>query len=116
MSFQAALRTQGAVFLHDGYTIAKRVDTAYVSIPYETITQEKLILFPNPSYNKLNIKLPHNATNGKITITNLTGQVVLLDNIEQIDKQIDITKLSSGVHLITVITDNKRFCEKFIKL
>jgi len=116
MSFTSAFRTQGVVFFHRGQTIAKRVDTTYVSIPSETLTREKLNIYPNPSSNKLNIKLPHEVTNYKIAITNLTGQIFLLDNIEQTDKQIDISRLTSGVYLITVIADNKRFCEKFIKL
>lgn len=113
----AAFRLPAIVFLHDSpYNIAKRIDTSYVNIPSGKIPQKELTVYPNPASNRLNIKVPDVVKRGKITITKQTGQVVFFAGIENNDEQIDITNFSAGVYLITVITDNKRFCGRFIKL
>jgi hypothetical protein len=75
---------------------------------------KKLILFPNPATNHLNL-----VTNLKVktvSIFNVNGVLVNEFEVNEIDSSIDISKLSQGSYFVVVQTDNEMLYRKFIKL
>lgn len=81
----------------------------------EEVPLSKIILYPNPVNNKLNITGVSNPSN--IIITNPMGQIVYKENnIQEDNHVIDVNGLSNGVYFVN-IQDNKgnEYNSKFIK-
>ncbi|MGZ3864619.1 MAG: T9SS type A sorting domain-containing protein, partial [Bacteroidia bacterium] len=57
-------------------------------------------VYPNPAKNNLTVKGQKEL--GTITITNSLGQVVYKENVQAMQKQIDVNALPSGVYIINV--------------
>jgi aminopeptidase N len=72
----------------------------------------QVTLSPNPAANTLNVSIPQNVTVKNATFHNSLGQVVLKTGNET---SWDISKLASGVHFITLVTDAGTKQLKFIK-
>ena len=76
-------------------------------------TFENLVVFPNPANDILNIQ--SNKTIYSLKITNLSGQVVLVQKQDQ--KQIPIQNLAPGVYLLNATFENGTTARtKFCKL
>ncbi len=73
---------------------------------------QKVVLFPNPVKNTLNIKLTHPSIINEINIYNSIGQLVLTSIHND---SIDVSALTAGTYLIKVHSDNQLVTEKFIK-
>jgi len=68
-------------------------------------------LFPNPARDKLNIEVA-NKQSAVIRIYNLLG---LLEIKKSFNDEIDISTLSSGIHIIEIRADNIIYRNKFFK-
>jgi len=77
----------------------------------------KLIVYPNPSSNNINLLLKTPVTNATIRITDMTGKEVISTYVLANDKptSIGISNLSHGMYFVEVITEKKTEVEKFIK-
>lgn len=71
------------------------------------------IIYPNPSHNKLNIKVS-NAGEIYISIYNLLGAILFDYKFYSSDISIDLTNLPEGMYVLNIINDNKRFTQKLI--
>ena len=77
-------------------------------------------VFPNPANNNVTIALA-NAENGNcsLTIKNVLGQVMLVDNIKvehnTLHKTYSISGLPNGIYFLTIETAQKRIVQKIIK-
>jgi aminopeptidase N len=69
-------------------------------------------LYPNPAANMVNVSLPQNVALKSAVFHNILGQVVM-----KTDSQTswDVSKLASGVHFVTLVTDAGTTQLKFIK-
>jgi len=81
---------------------------------------DKILLFPNPAYNLINIKFNSDKSClAKLKLTDVFGRDIiqreLFINIENESFQIDITNLSKGIYFISVYYDNFIFTSKFVK-
>lgn len=76
---------------------------------------DKLLFYPNPSKNKLNIQSDHHKIN-KLEIYSLNGTKILDKNINSYSCTIDISKINIGNYLI--ILNFKNFTQKikFVKI
>lgn len=68
-------------------------------------------LYPNPAKELVNINLPNGVQLQKASIANILGQTVLETNTTAVN----VSGLSSGVHFVTVFTDNGNRTFKFVK-
>jgi len=66
-------------------------------------------VYPNPANNELNIVMNEKITS--IAIYSMDGQLVLTSDT----KQMNVSKLNSGVYLIKIISDNKVGVKRFVK-
>ena len=78
-------------------------------------TKFNVILFPNPTLNTLNIKLPENKNFEihKIAIVNLLGQTVF-ENVKN-DSTIDVSTLQKGIYILNLKTNDGDWNGKFVK-
>ena len=79
-----------------------------------TINEEPMFIFPNPSFNQItlvDIKIENDYT---YSITDITGKICFQSKL--IKKEIDISKLSSGLYFIRIENNNETKQAKFIKL
>jgi hypothetical protein len=80
-------------------------------------TLEKGIkLYPNPTKNTVNIKLPENieVTVNSIKIANSLGQIVIEYKADQINT-IDVNKLQTGIYFINIKTNYGNWNGRFVK-
>jgi len=87
----------------------------------ETIKHDQpILLFPNPANNSIEISYPFNKEEYTITISNLLGQKVLIQNENDISTgtvKLNIEDLNSGIYLLQIntITGNTLSKTKFFK-
>ena len=73
--------------------------------------QSSISIYPNPANTSINIDIPSN-TNSQITISNVMGEVIIkVDN----QNEIDISKLSNGLYILSVKQEQSVYTQKFIK-
>ncbi len=75
------------------------------------VMEEAIYLFPNPSQNEIELKLPNNV---KLIATN-TYNVVGQKMNTYFDKKIDISQLSNGIYIFEIQTSEGIFNKKVIK-
>ncbi len=67
------------------------------------LSKTKLSLYPNPATNTLNIELPNKYLIKNISVTDISGRVVITDNTPVINNsiyQLNTTSLSEGMYLL----------------
>lgn len=79
---------------------------------YNASNKKDYILHPNPTSEKLFIRLPGDKKT-TFKLSNLTGQNVGQGNVDELG--IDVSQLSSGVYLIELNDGEKSVSKKFIK-
>ena len=62
-------------------------------------------VYPNPAHEKITIEIPGTAKESTLTILNINGQETLSYKITESKTQIDISKLTTGVYFVKLITD-----------
>ena len=72
---------------------------------------QNVIIYPNPTTSILNIE---NAENSMIEIYDLLGRVVLFENNISINKQLNVSSLSTGTYLIKISNNGQIKTDKFI--
>ncbi len=91
-------------------------DATTVGVEEEQITKnQEWLIFPNPATTKLTLltKLTEQHT---IEIYNITGQLVLKENMSTNTKEINISELNKGIYILKIIAKNGAVkTEKIIK-
>lgn len=77
-------------------------------------SDQKLILYPNPASNKINLEISDlQISDLQVSVINILGEV---QNVQIMNSAIDISQLAEGVYFVSVTdTDGRRWVEKFIK-
>lgn len=108
--------TSGA-FSTDAGTI--RINNNVIAGIRETSLNSDFSLYPNPATDKLNIVLSNKkAENVSVKIFNNLGQLVktaTLGNATDINNQIDLAGLSSGIYVVKTTVGNASSSKKLIK-
>ncbi len=74
----------------------------------------KFTVYPNPAYNTVNISVD-NVESYNLSVTDLTGKVVMQKSFSGMENSLDISALSSGAYFFTLNADNKSETVKIIK-
>jgi hypothetical protein len=73
-------------------------------------------IYPLPINNQLNIKFSKNISSGSISISNMAGQIIYDNTINNSsEKTIDVTALSSGLYFLNCKVDEELKTIKFTK-
>ncbi len=80
------------------------------------IKQENNIrIYPNPSYGNFNVTFSNEFKNANITVTDISGKIILKKAIQNKKYQnISISDASPGIYFISISYDNKHFISKLI--
>lgn len=70
-------------------------------------------VYPNPANNFVTISAELDSYD--LSVTDLTGKVVLQQSLSGIENSVDVSSLSSGVYLFNINSDNKKETIKVIK-
>jgi hypothetical protein len=71
-------------------------------------------VYPNPANDEVFINSKDGMVIGSATIANISGQVVLEQDIDGKDARIDTSKLQTGVYVLSVKTTESNFSRKLI--
>lgn len=94
----------GELYITNGTSVSKLIDSSLSTI---SLDENVVTFFPNPATNELFIKNNNNVALQSIAITDLTGKVVLNQDIQNIGSNaINIANLAKGMYLVTVQTPN----------
>lgn len=102
--------------LHDFNTWAdtrfSSVDSCLLSPVYERTSSNKLLLFPNPARDILNIQMDTQFEEFHIEVYNVHGQQVLRAFNTT---TLDVNQLPSGIYLVQILGDNRTITKRFIR-
>lgn len=71
-------------------------------------------VYPNPADNNVTISVT-NIESYQLSVTDITGKVVLTKSLSGIENTLDVSSLSSGAYFFTLNSDNKKETVKIIK-
>ncbi|MBC3847122.1 T9SS type A sorting domain-containing protein [Winogradskyella echinorum] len=80
-----------------------------------TDQKEEFTISPNPSKNKLNIKLSSEKDDLKIEVFDVLGKRVYKGEISKLESSINVANWKSGVYLVRVFNDKTTQTKRFIK-
>jgi len=86
--------------------------------PDPLIPSNRLIVYPNPSENRITVRIPLNQIDTpKYVIFNLNGQLMDNGRIMANTQMIDISSLAAGIYLLTIFDNNGNLLasEKIVK-
>ncbi|MBL0051865.1 MAG: T9SS type A sorting domain-containing protein [Bacteroidetes bacterium] len=72
----------------------------------ENYEEQKVLLFPNPAYDKFYIDNMDNAENLQMMIYNSTGQLILKRMLEEGITTSDTDKIPTGLYTVIIFDDN----------
>ena len=84
-----------------------------ISLVNPTFAATSLQLYPVPVKNTLYIQSSNNMLIDKITITDLTGKIVVTQTTNT--NQVEVHELTSGMYIIQAVAGDSTFVRKFIK-
>jgi len=92
------------------------VDEDFSSSVKEEVLTERILVYPNPAQDVLNISMI-DRENGQFrsTISDMTGRIIISDSFSGTKAVYDIQSLQSGVYLIKIEVDGKSTFRKFVK-
>lgn len=85
----------------------KEVGCDKITNTQETLGFENLVIYPNPFKSELSIKLDYVNKNTDVHIYNLHGERVYSNKIENLNSQISLSKLLSGIYILEIRTENR---------
>ncbi|MEK8179097.1 T9SS type A sorting domain-containing protein [Flavobacterium buctense] len=118
---QLNLQLDGKILISGNFKNYKSISSSNIIRLYggnsvlsdQNFTQEKLVLYPNPAHDFINIQLPSGNFNYDCEIFDLTGKLISQKTIT--NSKIDIQSLSKGIYILTVKSETENFTAKFIK-
>ncbi len=93
--------------------LTRFLNSGVVSIS-ENLSQEEIVLYPNPAHDFINFKSNgENITNAQIKIFDAIGKLVLSKNLQS--QSLNIEDLTSGFYSIEMMSGNERSVVRFVK-
>lgn len=74
------------------------------SLALADLENQAFVIFPNPTADKATIQL-NEAANGKVTVTDFSGKIILTQEINEITT-LDLATFAQGTYLVTIATQN----------
>ncbi|MBT8275322.1 MAG: S8 family serine peptidase [Bacteroidia bacterium] len=81
----------------------------------EILREGTFALYPNPASDILMVSFPKEIELAEVIISNLMGQVIRKESISKAGNRIDVSTLSAGLYLATVVSNGKYNTFKIVK-
>lgn len=106
--------------IYEGNTWTNLIKEEYSEYNVSTgISSEKSLainIFPNPTTDIINFKLEENQGMAKLMITDLSGRVVLENEIDLSNtKSVNVQELNNAYYILNIQVADKKYHQKFIK-
>lgn len=88
------------------------IDNSFVNSIGETVLNQNLMIFPNPTSGLVNINSNQNIN--KIEVLDLTGRVIVSELRNTTQTTIDLSKLNNGVYFVKVNTEKGNYTQKIV--
>ncbi|MUU78254.1 T9SS type A sorting domain-containing protein [Winogradskyella endarachnes] len=75
----------------------------------------RFIITPNPSKDKLNIRLPKTSQNMTLEVYDVLGKRIHKSTITQLTASVDVSRWKTGVYLVKVSSDKDTQTKRFVK-
>lgn len=95
------------------YTLRVALGTA--SREEDLITVNKISVFPNPVANSVNVRIPGIQGMADIRVFDIYGKMLMQKNSNQLNTQLDVSALPSGVYMVKVVNNDKESTMKIVK-
>lgn len=84
---------------------------------FETVANNDIKIFPNPSQNIVNLKFPSTIEVNKVLLTDLSGKKIMTVNINSKIQQLtlDLNTIASGLYLANIISEKQIWTKKIVK-
>lgn len=92
-----------------------RLNTTTLSTSESFLDQSQIKIFPNPTNSNITVDIKEELINSNIFITNLQGQTLRQSKLSSIIESIDLSELASGIYILTLQKEDKRYSQKIIK-
>lgn len=97
-------------FLIDDFELIPKASTSL-----KNPIKDKIVLYPNPTQNKLNLKLPTPPNNNtKALIFNTLGHLVQKETFIEKESSIDVSALKSGIYFLKINLDGQEVIQRFV--
>ncbi len=94
--------------------VTKQITLFNTGIMEVATTTNVLAVYPNPVKDKFSCELD-NDEDATLWVYDVTGKVVLQNNIHQLAVTIDVSTLEEGLYVMYIIQASKRYSAKFMK-
>jgi hypothetical protein len=89
-------------------------NNGYNILDEETATSsQNLYIYPNPTNGIVYIKASEETINS-ITVSNMTGKVLVEKTVNADQAEIDLSSYNKGIYLVKVVTENDSYIEKVV--
>ncbi|SHG50912.1 Por secretion system C-terminal sorting domain-containing protein [Flavobacterium fluvii] len=82
------------------------------SLAISVFEKQDIVIYPNPATNILNINLSDKSEINKLTITDLSGKIIMEQNNSN---HLDVRNLSKGIYVLEIFVGDVKETKKFIK-
>ena len=89
-------------------------NNGYNIVDEETATSsQNIYIYPNPTNGIVYIKASEETINS-ITVSNMTGKVLVEKAVNADQAEIDLSSYNRGIYLVKVVTENDSYIEKVV--
>jgi len=85
------------------------------SLSSSTSTLNELIIYPNPTKDKLILKTPSHLIGSNVNMYSTLGQSLSNFTLDEVNTSIDLSSFKKGIYLLKFQTDNGSFVKEIIK-
>jgi hypothetical protein len=76
--------------------------------------ENQMQIFPNPAREKVMLQIPEILLYSEISVYNMTGKIVMLKQLNELNNSIDISKLAEGTYTIIAQNDKARSINRIL--
>lgn len=110
-----AINKNGNIYVLDWQgSFVRKITRSSLDVVENFLPKSKLILFPNPTNENLNVVYDNFSTIAKIRIKDIMGKEVFSKKIESSNTIISTSVFGKGIYFITIVDGEKKESQKFI--
>jgi len=105
----------GTMTLHASFNHSSVETLINFEIPNDYFQDNNFTISPNPSKDKLNIRLPKSSENMTLEVFDVLGKRIHKSTITQLEASIEVSSWKTGVYLVKISNEKESQTKRFIK-
>jgi hypothetical protein len=98
------------------FTGLSRLTPKKTNTTKQVLTDYDFLIYPNPTYNKIYIKIEDILLNSKLSVHTIDGKLIKLSVLDTNINEIDLSNFASGMYVVAIATPKGIVNKKVIKL